>query len=234
MPNVLTSPSSQTTVGLIGGAVVGVAELARGQASIANKLGAVHDILAGVFAYTPLGPLIAIQGGLVRLTGGLYEKSLAKEELHKIKRRFFDTAATYTETGQNPIYALRAGLARAGLNPETVLPLAEPVQIAPGYSYESTRTYDVRNRFGQRRTETRTINVPAQYAPDVAASQTFYDPETKATGTAYGALLKYGTGGGADLARQARQEELFAYLSGRPVPGAGAVPASIVRTTKGP
>lgn len=231
MPNVptgkipyLAQPTGWETFGLVAGGVLAVVQLAKGQAeSHAQRIQAAHDIGAAVFSATPLGPWIKLEGEVVGAVGGIYEASLMKKKLKRIKRNLAHAYRHATNAGQGELYAARYALSRVGVNPETVIPLAPPIMVAPGATVTVPatrphwRTGKVRPGYS--------YDLAPQYVTDpVAASSPFYDPDVRAAVPEQSIAIKYGSGPAADAVRDAYGDALTRELASRPFPGQGIVP----------
>jgi len=129
-----TGPTGQV-LGQVGGIGLGAYNLATAK-STAARLSAVHDILAGVFAATPIGPFIALEGLAVGTAGAYYERHLARAKLRRIKHRALAHLGEYERTmgrlsagGLPPVFAARVAAASIRHSPEEVAPLGSEVAL---------------------------------------------------------------------------------------------------------
>lgn len=226
------APSSRSTADLFGGlaetyfgAGLAAYRLAKGGTSHAQNIRAAHDLAAVVFWNTPLGPLIKIHGEVVGAAGEALEGHIARGRLRRIKRNLAHAYRFKLGIGAGEAFAARYAASRVGLNPETVVPL-EP----PHATFVPERTVEYPGG--------KFITTPAhyRYSPNplaaVAAATPYYDPELKAGTSEMSAIIKYGEGQQADLARQAYADALNRELASRPFPGAGLVPAPFAMTRR--
>jgi len=224
-----TGPVEQIATQL-GGIVSGIAGFLRGKPSPAEKIGYAHDIAAGVFAATPLGPFIALEGAVVSTVGKLYEKERAREKLRRIKHRATAAYAYQMNKGHAALYGARYALARVGIDPESVAPLAPPpvATTMPSWHQEVVGT----KRDARGRLMPVYQIVPHEvtgFVQPVDASQPYYNPETRSVETERGILIRYGEGPGAEAERERYSAEIFGELSRRPFPGRGLVPSVFAR-----
>jgi len=216
--------------GLIAGIAGGILTLRQqGGTTHAENIQAAHQLAAGIFAFTPLGPFIALEGELVGLAGKSLEGHLNRKKVRRIKRNIAHAYRRSLNLGHEEFFGARYAAARVGINPEIVAPIFTPTVTTVSRPGGPIRRAIERGKYAGKVRETAApMYTTVSYDPRASASP-FFTPDTGATETERGILIRYGTGPGAEAEREGYARELSSELSRRPFPGRGIVPTVFQR-----